>query len=213
MLLVTSCGSRQRNMLAALKATRQSNTTDISCNGSGMRKPKCTTAMVTICPTTAIQRSWMSCRMFSRPVWSSKIGDRSVCTALLEITPCAPRPSQARQLLAYHDPGADDNQQCQPIPGDRVRQVRIAEGDTVRPPTGARAAAPRRSAIAPSPPAPALARRRPLRLRIDKIRRHPATPTPARPQSPAHPASTSDSSQDHSAAETTPSAPRSAATP
>ena len=48
MLLVTSCGSRHRNMLTALKATRINNTIDISCNGIGKPKPKCTTAMVTI---------------------------------------------------------------------------------------------------------------------------------------------------------------------
>src|ERR1700758_1281675 len=128
-------------MLTRLKATRTNSTTDMSCSGSGKRKPKWTTAMVTICPTTAIQRSWMSCRMFSRPVWSSKMA--------------TPAPvSGTPPLLADDDPRANKDHERQPIPGDRIHQVGVAEGDHRQPTDGS-------SAVR-------------TRFLIDKIRRHPA---------------------------------------
>jgi hypothetical protein len=72
--LVTAHFSCQRNWLATLKAIRQASTSSMYASGSWMPRPPATTAMVEICPTTAIQRSWISCCMFWWPAaWPSAV--------------------------------------------------------------------------------------------------------------------------------------------
>src|SRR3984893_5084679 len=80
-----------------------------------MSKPKLTTAIVMISPSTAIQRSWMSCRMFSSPVESSKTG-----------TPlCALR----ARFIADPEPYCASYHECKRIPGDCVDEVAVVKGD------------------------------------------------------------------------------------
>src|SRR5258707_15221516 len=102
-------------MLAMLNATRHIRTTDICRNGRWMSNTKLTTAMVTIWPTTAIQRSWMSCRMFSRPVASSKT--------------CGSISALGARFIADREPYCTYYHERKRIPGDRVDEVAVVEGD------------------------------------------------------------------------------------
>src|SRR5258705_11162245 len=102
-------------MLAMLNATRHTRTTDICCNGRWMANTKLTTAMVTIWPTTAIQRSWMSCRMFSRPVESSKT--------------CGSISALRARFTADPEPYCTSHHDRKRIPGDRVDEATVVEGD------------------------------------------------------------------------------------
>src|ERR1700722_8772958 len=102
-------------MLPMLKATRHIRTTDICRSGRCMSKPKLTTAMVTIWPTTAIQRSWMSCRMFSRPVESSK--------------PCGSVSALRARFISHSQPDCGSYHERKRIPGDCVDEVAVVEGD------------------------------------------------------------------------------------
>src|SRR5258705_4717216 len=102
-------------MLAMLNATRHTRTTDICCNGRWMANTKLTTAMVTIWPTTAIQRSWMSCRMFSRPVESSKT--------------CGSMSALRARFIADPEPYCTGCHERKRIPGDRVDEVAVVERD------------------------------------------------------------------------------------
>src|SRR5882757_5841246 len=109
-------------MLPMLNATRHIRTTDICRSGRWMSKAKLTTAMVTIWPTTAIQRSWMSCRMFSRPVESS-----NACGSI-----SAPRTrfiAWWASLLAEPQWDGDSDHERKRIPGDCVDEVAVVEGD------------------------------------------------------------------------------------
>src|SRR3569833_3201507 len=108
--------------------------------------------MVTIWPMTAIQRSWMSCCMFSRPLGSSKGAELALHSVVparvatgwsLTERPARESPAGATErparesppgttgrlaaLFTYHHPQASGNHERKGIPGDGIDQVAVVE--------------------------------------------------------------------------------------
>ncbi len=111
-------------------------------NGSGTPSPKRTTAMVTTCPPTAIQRSWMSSSRFLRPAASSwpnrfaspspaargPTGERGVPSARAQASrPRRRRSSRTTQTTA---PASIAGER---VPGHGVDEVVVGEGDHGQP--------------------------------------------------------------------------------
>src|SRR3982751_44780 len=104
--------------------------------------------MVATCPTTANQRSWISCCMFLWPVALSRLATpargagSSPATASVAVrigaragvgmgrifAAAAGSPPGALAAVAPDEPGGAQHHQCQPVPGEGVDEVAVGEG-------------------------------------------------------------------------------------
>ncbi|MFK4585167.1 hypothetical protein ABIF55_000581 [Bradyrhizobium diazoefficiens] len=79
---------RTQTRLETLSSTSAPITAPIRSSGRGMPSQKCTPPMVTIWPTTAVQRSWISNAMFLRLV-SSSVGAAPISSLRASACDCS----------------------------------------------------------------------------------------------------------------------------
>src|SRR5688572_5272175 len=117
--------------------------------------------MVITCPTTANQRSWISCCMFLWPVALSRLATpaRGACSSpataetsvgaavVLALSSVGMRgivaaavgwvgELAAAAIVAPHEPGRARDHQRQAVPGDGVDKMAVGKGDDREPPSG-----------------------------------------------------------------------------